>query len=273
MFRLSRSASLALLSLALIWTPGCSSAIREDPLLRLSAEEALDEGKKLLEAGKFARAREHFQHAFEVEPNSRGGREALLLVADTLFTQGGKIRMVEAEGKYRDYLTRFPTSDKAAYVQYQIGKSLVAQLGRPDRDQQPTIEAIDAFEELIRLYPTSEHVAEAEQQIVAMRGRLAGHEFEVGYFYLRYGLPIAAVGRFESILEDYPEYSEVDRVLYHLGVAYMRVGKLDEARTTFGRLQGEFPASRWAKDIPEVPASPPAPAPAPTTAAVPEVAT
>lgn len=232
--------------------PGCRSAIREDPLLRLSAAEALEIGKALLEDEKYTKAREHFQHAFEVEPNSRGGREALLLVADTLFTQGGKVRMAEAEGKYRDYLTRFPTSDQAPYVQYRIGAALIAQLGRVDRDQAPTHKAIEAFDELIRLYPTSEHVEEAEGRIIELRSRLAAHEYEVGYFYLRYGLPVAAAGRFNVILERFPEYPELDKVLYHLGLAHNRSGKTTESNAAFERLREEYPQSPWSKEKPKL---------------------
>ena len=33
-----------------------------------------------------------------------------------------------AEGKYRDFQTRFPTSRRAAYVQYQIANSLIERL-------------------------------------------------------------------------------------------------------------------------------------------------
>lgn len=235
---------------------GCKSALREDPLLRLSSAEALEIGRELLEQKKYNKAREHFQHAFEVEPNSRGGREALLLVADTLFTQGGKVRMAEAEGKYRDYLTRFPTSDRAAYVQYRIGASLVAQLGRVDRDQAPTRRAIEAFDELIRLYPTSEHVEEAEARIVELRSRLAEHEYEVAAFYLRYGLPVAAAGRFQWIVDNYPSYPELDRVLFELGTVQTQLGKIDEAGAAFERLRTDHPDSPFVTRIPKTAAKP-----------------
>lgn len=240
------------LLLLLMPTLACKSALREDPLLRLSSAEALDLGKQFLDQKKYNKAREHFQHAFEVEPNSRGGREALLLVADTLYTQGGKVRMAEAEGKYRDYLTRFPTSDRAAYVQYRIGASLIAQLGRVDRDQAPTRKAIEAFEELIRLYPTSDHVPEAETRIVELRSRLASHEFEIGAFYMRYGLPVAAAGRFQEIVDSYPDFPEMDKVLLNLGKAKVRIGKVDEALIAFERLRAEHPESPLVREIPSL---------------------
>lgn len=254
--RFRRTLTLLLAATSVV---ACKSAIKEDPLLRLSAAEALAEGKRLVAEEKYSRARDYLQHAFEVEPNSAGGREALLMVADTLALQGGKQRMIEAEAKYRDFLTRFPTSEKAGYVQYQIGNALVAQLGKPDRDQTPTVEAIEAFEELIRLYPTSPHVDEAEGRIRDLRGRLAAHEFEIGYFYLRYGLPGAAISRFEGILEQYPDDPETPKVLFHLGRAFHSARRIEQARTAFDRLRDEFPESKWTSDIPRLP--PPAPAP------------
>src|SRR5690606_9490055 len=57
----------------------CRSGAEDDPILRLSAIESLAEGRKLLDAAKYRQARPYLQHAFEVEPNSATGREALLL--------------------------------------------------------------------------------------------------------------------------------------------------------------------------------------------------
>ncbi len=68
-------------ALVVTWA-GCSSGPKSDPLLMLSSAEALAEGKALMEQGKYIRAREYLTHAFEVDPNSVGGREALLLEAD-----------------------------------------------------------------------------------------------------------------------------------------------------------------------------------------------
>ena len=109
---------------------GCASGgFEDDPILRLSAAESLEQGKLLMVAEKYMTAAKYLSHAFEVEPNSAIGREALLLVADAHYAHGGPDNMIKAEAKYRDFLNRFPTSDRAAYVQYQIGNSLSARLG------------------------------------------------------------------------------------------------------------------------------------------------
>ena len=240
---------LAVAALALAGA-GCRSSAPQDPLLRLSAEESLTQGKDLLAREKYDRARPYFTHAFEVEPNSAIGRESLLLAADTYYLQGGSTNFVQAEAKYRDFLNRFPTSDQAAYVQFQIANTLAKRMEKPDRDQNATRKALEAYEELIRLYPTSEYASQAQEQMNAVLANLAEHEFQIGRFYLRYGIPAAAAERFEFLLSAYPQYKEKDKALYHLGVAYEASRRPEDARKAFDRLLNEYPQSPFLQEIP-----------------------
>jgi outer membrane protein assembly factor BamD len=241
---------LPLLAVAALALAGCRSSAPEDPILRLSAEESLAQGKDLLAREKYAAARPYFTHAFEVEPNSALGREALLLAADTYYLQGGTTNYVQAEAKYRDFLNRFPTSEQAAYVQFQIANSLAKRMEKPDRDQSVTRKALEAYEELIRLYPTSEYASQAREQVNAVLVNLAEHEFQIGRFYLRYGAPVAAIERFEFLLANYPQYQEKDKVIYHLGIAYEDAQRPEDARKAFDRLRAEYPQSPFLEEIP-----------------------
>lgn len=236
----------ALLGLAMT---ACRGGIAEDPILRLSAEESLTQGKALLAREKYARARPYFTHAFEVEPNSVGGREALLLAADTYYLEGGPTNYIQAEAKYRDFLNRFPTSNQASYAQFQIANSLAKRMEKPDRDQTVTRKALEAYEELIRLYPTSEYAAQAQEQITVVKANLAEHEFVIGRFYMRYGLPKAALQRFQFLLDTYPMYREKDKIIYYMGVAYAESDQADEAQKAFERLKTEYPESPYLAEV------------------------
>lgn len=252
--------ALAALAVAALAAAGCRSNPAEDPILRLSAAEALTEGKELMAQAKYTRAQRYLSHAYEVEPNSVAGREGLLLLADSYFLDGGVTNWIQAEAKYRDFLNRFPTSEQAAYAQFQIANSLARRIEKANRDQTATQRALAAYEELIRLYPTSDYAAEAETQIQVVRDRLAESEFVVGQFYLDYRYPGGAIQRFESMLEDFPDYSQRDKVLYHLGVAYQRSRNPEhagKAAEVFDRLAREFPESEWVDDIPELDDTPP----------------
>jgi outer membrane protein assembly factor BamD len=251
---MKRALLLLALSLGLLVPlAGCGSGgIENDPILRLSAQEALEQGKELMAKERYSKARRYLSQAFEVEPNSRAGREGLLLLADSYYLAGNEANWIQAEAKYRDFLNRFPTSDQAAYAQYQIANSLAKRVEKPNRDQTSTFKALQAYQELQRLYPTSEYAAEADVKIQQVRDRLADHEFVVGDFYLHYRYPAAAVNRFEGLLERYPSYEDADKVLYHLGLAYSRsrLPKLKEkAPGAFQRLLDEYPDSKWAAKV------------------------
>lgn len=246
-----RLAAIAIVSAISSLAVSCKSNIQNDPILRLSAAESLAEGKKLFERKKYARARPYFSHAFEVEPNSSSGRDALLMVADCYSLAGSSADLIQAEAKYRDFQNRFPTSDKAPYVQYQIATSLARRIERADRDQAATAKARTALEDLIRLYPTSEYAEKARAELKTVVDRLAEHEYIVGRFYQRYGVPGATVARIEGLLKDYPDYSGMDGALYYLGLAYRDIKRTDDEQATFSKLRAQYPESRFTSKIPK----------------------
>lgn len=227
----------------------CGGGIKNDPILQLSAEESLEQGKALFESGKYARSREYLTHAFEVEPNSIAGRTALLMVADSHFQDGGFDNFVKAEAKYRDFQNRFPTSERSDFVQFQIGNSLSERMERPDRDQTITRKGLEAYRDLITLFPTSSYVPEAREKIQVVRNRLAEHEYLIGHFYMRFRLPVAAVGRLEEVIEEYPDFEQMDLVYFDLGKAYMQTNRLDDATATFDLLRSQYPDSRAVSEI------------------------
>ncbi len=256
---MTRHGTRVLLAAALGLVVGCGG-VKDDPILRLSSAEALEIGKQLLEDEKFTQARQHLVHAFEVEPNSETGREGLLLAADALFLRGGYQSYVEAEQRYRDFLNRFPTSDQAAYAQFRLAASLAERMEKPDRDQQTTRLALTEFENVRRLYPTSEFGEQAAERIVEVRNHLAEHEFVVGAFYYRFRTPTAAGDRFREILEQYPDYSAPDKILAHMCLAYRLFLRQDPNESELepheylheacDRLRNEFPDSPWLKKAP-----------------------
>ncbi len=237
---------LACILLAILLCSTACRGKRDDPILRLSAAEALELGKKFMEEKKYFKARRHLTHAFEVEPNSRSGREALLLAADAYYLHGGSDNYIKCEAKYRDFLNRFPTSDKADYAQFRVASCLARRVEKPDRDQKVTLEARRAFEELLRLYPNSEFIPEARQEIENVDNLLAAHELVIGDFYAKFygqGICQATINRLEDVPERYPNFDQLDAVYFNLGVAYRRCRQQDDADRAFEALRRDFPDS------------------------------
>jgi len=248
--RSSKLKSPALLVMVVLTFVSCKGGIKEDPILRLSADEALAKGKDLMDREKYREATQYLDHAFEVAPNSASGREALLLSADSYFLAGGTANFVKAEAKYRDFLNRFPTSDRSDYVQMQIAECLAEQMLKPDRDQTATLKALEAFQGVLQLYPSSSFVEEVQAKILEIRQDLAEHEYRVGKYNYRRKLYTAAAWRLEDLTEEFPDFEEMDKVLYILGMAYGRGRQPDKAIETFDQLRAEYPDSKYVKKLP-----------------------
>jgi len=245
--RISRPAAVAAMLLAL--TAGCGGGPPVDPILQLSTQEALERGKQLMDDGKYSRANRFLTHAFESAPNSREGRRALLLAADALYLAGGVDNYVLCEAKYSDFINRFPTSDQADYAQMQVANCLAQRMEKPDRDQTVARKALEAYEEMFRLFPTSKHLEEAQEQAELVRNQLAQSEFMVGSFYVRYRLCKAAINRLEPIPETYPNFTNREKLLFLLGRAYLQCRLVDQASDVLDEMTRDFPESRYLEKL------------------------
>lgn len=240
-----RAACAAILLTITFVTTGCGrGGPPVDPILALSTQEALERGNQLMEEGKYNRAHKFLTHAFESAPNSREGRGALLRAADALYQAGGVDNYVLCEAKYRDFINRFPTSEQADYAQFQIANCLSQRMEKPDRDQDEAYKALESYEELFRLYPTSDHVDEARTKADSVRNQLAQSEILVGSFYVRYRLCRAAINRLEPVAEDYPTFSDREELLFFLCRAYLQCRQTDQAADVLAEMTRDYPNSK-----------------------------
>ena len=67
-----------------------------------------------------------------------------------------------------------------------------------------------------------------------------------GYFYQR-GRQAwrSAISRYETIINDYPDYDKLDEVLYRYAECLAAAGRYAEALPAIGRLQKEYPSSQF----------------------------
>jgi outer membrane protein assembly factor BamD len=219
-----------------------------DPeLAKLTKEQAFQKGEDQYAKKKYQKARTYFSYIFENFPNDPLGRRALLRVADAYFAQGDAVNLVEAQYKYRDFINRYPGSDRADYAMLQIAMVSYKQMDRPDRDQQKTQEALDKFDEMLRAYPKSPLRPEAEKRRQDVSDRLATHEHIVARFYMKRKSYNAAVQRLNGLVERFPSYKDRDAVFFDLGSSLASMGRKAEARLYFERVVSEFPKSEYAE--------------------------
>jgi outer membrane protein assembly factor BamD len=163
------------------------------------AQEGLNDLKKK----KYQEAIETFEKVKDRYPYSEQATLAQLKVADAYFY---KKKYDEAYQGYREFEKLHPTSKAVPYCIYREGLCNYRQRSTIDRDQTYTQKAIDEFKRLKQKFPDSEYTPKAETYLNNCRKDLAEHEFYVAEFYYRTKRYQAALERYQTILQDYPEF-------------------------------------------------------------------
>lgn len=97
------------------------------------------------------------------------------------------------------------------------------------RDQVYANDALENFAELMRRYPKSQYVADAQQRTVAIKNNLAMHEINIARYYMKREAYIAAVNRAKTVMEKYPRSIALPFALEILQDAYAKLGMNDLA--------------------------------------------
>jgi outer membrane protein assembly factor BamD len=171
----------------------------------------------------------------EIEPLTR------LAIADATFYQATAIGFIDARSKYIDFVTLNADHPLAPYAQLQVGQCSLKQVNAPAKDQSVTRQAVRDFKQVMQRWPDSIYVAAARGLLRQTRGSLAESEYLVGRFYLKKKAYLAAIERFRIVVERFPDYPELEKVLYYLGQAYLRNGNELEARVFMDRVITDFP--------------------------------
>ena len=106
-----------------------------------------------------------------------------------------------------------PENEAVPYAVYQQGMCHYSRMQGIDRDQTPTIQAIQTMARLVEMYPGSKYSAMAQSRLAEAQHNLAGHEFYVGEFYFRRKDYQAAMNRYLGLIQYYPDSGYHQRAL------------------------------------------------------------
>jgi outer membrane protein assembly factor BamD len=145
----------------------------------------------------------------------------------------------------RRFLAIHPGNKDAPYAYYLLALDYYEQIEDVNRDQSTTQRALDSLGELVRRYPTTRYAADARLKIDLVRDHLAGKEMEVGRFYQRRRLWLAAVVRFRRVIDEYQTTSHAPEALLRLTESYLALGVPEEARKAAAVLGANYPNTKW----------------------------
>lgn len=155
---------------------------------------------------------------------------------------------IEAAASYESFRKFHPNHEKAPYALYRLGLCYYEQITGIDTDQTPVKNAVITFEDFLKQYPTSEYTAEVRQNLANCINKQVEYEIYVGRFYFRTGKYAAAVKRLDECITTYPTSPRLDEAFFYLGKAYLLTGDREKGREALGRLEKEFPSSKFVAD-------------------------
>ncbi len=234
-----------LLLAAALLSAGCG---QKKPVLPAGAEPdkyLFDQGTAALNKHSWLKAREYFRKIVDEYPQSRYRPDAKLGLGDAYLGDGSVESLILGGNEFREFLTFFPTNERAYYAQYKLALSHYEQMAAPQRDQTQTRDAVKEFQTFVERYPDSKLINEGQQKLQECLDRLSEADYGVGYMYYRAKWYPGAISRFKAVLKDNPTFTRRDAVYYYLSESYIRLGLAAEAAPLLDRLLKEFEKSEY----------------------------
>jgi len=209
------------------------------------AEQIYRQGFEEMEQGDWDRAKLFFNEVERQHPFSKWARRSMLMTA---YANYKSTNYEEAVATAQRFIGLHPGSDSAPYAYYLIAMSYYDQIYDVGRDQETTVNAEAALQQVVRRYPESDYAADARLKLELTHDHLAGKEMAVGRFYLKQNQQLAAIGRFKNVVRDYETTSQTEEALHRLVEAYVGLGIIGEAKMVGSVLGYNHPTSPWYAD-------------------------
>lgn len=217
----------------------------EVPYVERPVEELYNTAMDNLVNGEFDIAAQNFDEVERQHPYSIWATRAQLMTA---FAHYQANLFDDAILAAQRYIQLHPGAEDVAYAYYLISISYYEQIVDVGRDQQLTELALRSLDEVVRRFPESEYARDARLKIDLARDHLAGKEMEIGRYYLTRGAYLAAINRFNQVIEDFQTTTHVPEALHRLTEAYLALGLQGEAQSTAAVLGHNYPGSDWYRD-------------------------
>jgi outer membrane protein assembly factor BamD len=230
----------------LLGSVSCTSEeVRQEPD---EPEVALAKADELIEDDEYDEARQLLNEVKGNDITRKYAQIAQLKIAESYSKEDN---LESAVIEYRRFIEQYPDSQYAPYAQYQIAMMYFSQIKGPERGAGQAKNALKEFRKLKTLYPRNPYKEIIEINIAKCLNVIAEYEFIVGRFYYKKDSYKAAIGRFQGILENYPDYKGIDDTLFYLSMSYRNSVDIANAKKYFEILKEKFPDSEYIEELKE----------------------
>ncbi|MGD0887136.1 MAG: outer membrane protein assembly factor BamD [Thermodesulfovibrionales bacterium] len=223
----------------------CSAKKEIRPEGEFNADKYLAMANELIEKKDYEDARRLLLEVKNRDLTKKYAPLAQLLIADTYTKEEENDLAVQ---EYKRFIEIYPDHQNASYAQYQIAMIYFNQIESPERGYGAAAKALEEFEKLKKTYPRNPYKELIELRIDKCKTTMADYEFLVGEYYFKKGSYKAALGRFQSLRKNYPDFKKEPLVLFHIALSQKNIGSKDKAIEYLNLLIEKYPNDQLVKE-------------------------
>ena len=222
----------------------CSSNDEElkNKAIELSSKELYQIAMNDLNQKNYEKATLKFKEIIYKYPLSNEGVQSEIMLG---FIDYLGLNYEEAIYKFNRIIKIYPSHKNIDYVYYMRAVSYFEQISGENFDGKSNIEAKKNFQELLNRFPESEYAKDSRQKLIFINENIAAKDMEVAIFYLNQKQYLAALGRYNKVIEKYPKSKFIPEALYRLVEIYTILGMEEEAEKAASVIVYNYPKSVW----------------------------
>ena len=233
--------SILLIIITTLVLIGCKTK-NDDSDVIIPAQTLYDNGIKSLEKKDYKKAISNFEGLFFQHPGNQLTPLAELMQAYSLYLAGEYDETVDV---LEIFIRLHPRHKDVSYAYYLKALANYVQISEVRLDQSKTQDALNSLNDVIARFPGSKYSIDCALKLDLVKDHLAGKEMLIGRYYLSKKNPIAAMKRFQIVVEKYNTASTTPEALYRLVESNLMLGLPDEAKKYSDVLQYNYPNQKW----------------------------
>ena len=227
----------------------CSKDKKEVSLIQETRQDlemisAYKEGYNALDQGDPYFAAKKFLEAELLFPQSKWAPRSALMASYSYYMQN---YYSEAITNLERYLKTYPSDKNLPYAHYLIAMCYYETIEDEKRDSDPLLKAKNKFVFVVENYPNTDFALDARFKLDLIQDVLASKEMYLGRHYLKKNKWIAAINRYQIIIEEYDETIFVEEALHRLVEINYRLGMMEESKKYANLLGYNYKSGEWYK--------------------------
>ena len=197
-----------------------------------------------LDAKLYEEAKLKFENINFKFPLSNEGIQSLIMIA---FIEYAQLNYDEAIYKFDRIIKKYPSHKNIDYAYYMRAMCYFEQIKHESLDGKNNQKAMENFNQIINRFPESKYARDSQQKIIFVKENIAAKHMEIALFYLNQKKYLAALNRYNIVINEYSQSKFTPEALYREVEIYYTLGMMDDAKKTSAVIGYNYPKSKWYK--------------------------